>query len=283
MTQQTVPTMSEAVDVDVDPATAFRVFTDELAEWWGNGPIDAWDSSRVVGRRIEPGVGGRIVEEYADDVLELGRITVWEPGARLSWASSVDDVTIDVTFEALDGGRTRVRVDGTATGPSSGEGFAFVRMTPQWLPRHLDRRAAGRRRPPLGPLHVVLHSPTPAATARWLVDAFGFEAPGDIPEVEPAPELTWIELRVGDGSGAVFLWAPAPEPETALEPGAGGGAGGTAPWVYVDDLDAHLARAEGHGATIVSPIVHHGFRSYTAADCDGRHWVFAQAPPSTDG
>ncbi len=58
MTQSTVPTMSEAIDVDVDPMTAFTVFTDEFADWWGNGPIDAWDSSRVVGRRIEPGVGG---------------------------------------------------------------------------------------------------------------------------------------------------------------------------------------------------------------------------------
>jgi uncharacterized glyoxalase superfamily protein PhnB len=55
------------------------------------------------------------------------------------------------------------------------------------------------------------------------------------------------------------------------------------PWVFVHDLDAHLAQAEKAGATIVSPIVHHGFRSYTAADCEGRHWVFAQAPPSVTG
>ena len=59
MTQSTMPTMSETVDVDVDPMTAFTVFTDEFEQWWGNGPIDAWDSSRVVSRRIEPGVGGR--------------------------------------------------------------------------------------------------------------------------------------------------------------------------------------------------------------------------------
>jgi hypothetical protein len=275
MTQQTTPTMSEAVDVDVDPATAFAAFTGELEQWWGNGPIDAWDSSRVVGRRLEPGVGGRLLEVYADDVLELGRVTAWEPGVRVSWTSSVDDVTIDVTFEPHGDGRTRVRVDGTATGPNAAAGFAFVRMTPQWLPRHLARRAAGRTRPPLGPLHVVLRSATPAATARWLVEAFGFETPGDIPEAEPPPEQTWIELRVGDGSGAVFLWG--------VEPGDSAGAGGALPWVYVDDLDAHLARAEVAGATIVSPVVHHGFRSYTAADCEGRHWVFAQAPPAPAG
>ena len=182
MTQSTMPTMSETVDVDVDPMTAFTVFTDEFEQWWGNGPIDAWDSSRVVSRRIEPGVGGRLLEVYADDALEFGRVTVWEPGARVSWASSVDDVTIDVTFEPLDAGRTRVRVDGTATGPNAGDGFSFVRMTPQWLPRYLDRRAAGRTRPPLGRLHVVLRYEKPAAAARWLAEAFGFEAPGDIPD-----------------------------------------------------------------------------------------------------
>jgi len=53
--------------------------------------------------------------------------------------------------------------------------------------------------------------------------------------------------------------------------------------VYVDDLDAHLAHAENAGATIVSPITHHGFRSYTAADCEGRYWLFAQAAPTIGG
>lgn len=282
MTRSPTPTMTEAVDVDVDPATAFTVFTDEFEQWWGNGPIDAWDSSRVVGRRIEPGVGGRILELYPDGDLELGRVIVWEPGARVAWDSSVDDVTIDVTFEPLDGGGTRVRVDGTATGPGAGAGFSFVRMTPQWLPRHLARRATGQVRPPLGPLHVVLRDATPAATARWLVDAFGFEPTGDIPAEEPVPDHTWVELRVGDGSASVILWGL-----DGADGRDGSGQGvpaaaeaGPIPWVFVDDLDAHLARAVAAGAVVVSPIVHHGFRSYTAADAVGRHWVFAQAAPA---
>ena len=37
------------------------------------------------------------------------------------------------------------------------------------------------------------------------------------------------------------------------------------PFVYVDDLDAHLKQAEGAGATIISPINEHGFRSYSPA------------------
>lgn len=271
MTQATTPTMTTSVEVDVDSATAFAAFTDDFEHWWGNGPIDAWDSSRVVTRRIEPGVGGRLLEVYADDELELGRISVWEPGARLTWTSSVDDVTIDVTFEALDAGRTRVRVDGTATGPNAGEGFSFVRMVPQWLPRYLDRQAAGVTRPELGPLHVVLRYERPAATARWLVDAFGFEPTGDLPEVDGSPEQTWLELRVGNGEAAIILWG--------LEEGTVSSSDHS-PWVYVDDLDAHLAHAEAAGATVITPIVHHGFRSYTAADCEGRHWIFAQSRPT---
>jgi hypothetical protein len=271
MSPTTAPTMTTSVEVDVDADTAFRVFTDELEHWWGNGPIDAWDSSRAVARRIEPGVGGRVLEVYDDDALELGRITVWEPGTRVSWTSSVDDVTLDVTFEALDPGRTRVQVDGTATGPNAGAGFSFATMTPQWLPRHLARRAAGRPRAPLGPLHLVLRYATPAATGRWLVDAFDLEPSGDLPTDEPDPERTWIELRVGDGAALVVLWT--------LEDGATVSPSDHLPWVYVDDLDRHLERAEAAGATIVAPITQHGFRSYTAADCEGRHWLFAQRPP----
>ena len=35
----------------------------------------------------------------------------------------------------------------------------------------------------------------------------------------------------------------------------------------------------GPKRVIDTPITEHGFRSYTAADCDGRHWVFAQSGP----
>ncbi len=273
MTDSKVPTMSEAIVVDVDAMTAFSVFTQEFEQWWGNGPIDAWDSSRVTGRCLEPGVGGRLLELYPDGVLELGRVTVWEPGSRVSWVSSIDDVTIDVTFEEVADGRSRVCVVGTATGPNAGEGFSFVRMAPQWLPRYLMRRAAGRVRSPLGRLHIVLRYRQPAATARWLATAFGFEPNGDIPTDEPTdPEHTWIELRVGNGAGAIVLWG--------LDPGDAVRSSDHLPWVYVDDLDAHLAHAVSAGATVVTPIVHHGFRSYTAADCEGRRWLFAQAGPT---
>jgi len=51
-------------------------------------------------------------------------------------------------------------------------------------------------------------------------------------------------------------------------------------WVFVDDLDAHHARAQAGGAKIVRGIRQTGFRAYTAADLDGHRWTFAQARPT---
>jgi hypothetical protein len=257
--------MTETIDVDVDPSTAFKVFTDEFDDWWGKGPIDAYQAWRLVERRIEPGVGGRLVEDYGDEQLVTGTITVWEPGARLAWTTR-NDVTIEVTFETFAAG-TRVRVTGTVPdGVDGRDQLSMLRMAPQWFPRYLARRAHGETPAPYGRLHLALRSQTPAATARWLVDAFGLEPTADLPDADGDPDYTWIELRVG--VSFVVVW------------GGGGMIGTDSPFVFVDDLDGHLKQAKAHGATIVSPIVEHGFRSYTAADCEGRHWVFAQSGPA---
>lgn len=261
-------TMTEAIEVAVDPTTAFTAFTDEFDEWWGRGPIDAYESWRLVERRIEGGVGGRVVEDLGDDERVLGTITAWIPGAHVAWTTP-QGVEIDVTFEATGTG-TRVQVTGTVPhGVDGAADLSMVRMAPQWFPRHLARRGRGEPAPDYGRLHLALRSATPAATARWLVEAFGFEPTGDLPDEEPDPAVTWIELRVG--TSFVVLWA------------GEGAVGSDSPFVFVDDLEAHLARAEAAGATIVSPITEHGFRSYTAADCEGRHWVIAQAGPRLGG
>jgi len=67
------------------------------------------------------------------------------------------------------------------------------------------------------------------------------------------------------------------EPEGELPEGA---ADTHVPWVFVDDLDAHLARAQAGGAEIVEDISSHGYRAYAARDLEGHRWTFAQAPPS---
>jgi uncharacterized glyoxalase superfamily protein PhnB len=50
-------------------------------------------------------------------------------------------------------------------------------------------------------------------------------------------------------------------------------------WVFVDDLDAHLSRAQAGGAAIVQGIRQTGYRAYTALDLEGHRWIFAQARP----
>ncbi|MEL7157128.1 MAG: bleomycin resistance protein [Actinomycetota bacterium] len=256
--------MSVEIEVSADPATAFKIFTEEYDQWWGNGPIDAYESWRLVERRIEPGVGGRVVEDYGDEERVLGTITIWEPGLRLAWTTR-SDVTIEVTFGAVPTGAT---VTVTAVMPGDFDGVAdlsMVRMAPQWFPRHLERRETEGALPPPGRFGLALHSATPAATARWLAEVFQFECTADLPEIEGAPDTTWIEFRVGNSM--IVLW------------GGGGSAGTDTPIVYVDDLEAHLAHTSAAGATIVAPISEHGFRSYTAQDCEGRHWQFMQTGP----
>ena len=267
--------MTSSIEVDVDPDTAFEVFTEELDCWWIQGPINFYDTARAHFMRMEPGVGGRIVEVYdaeTGDGLELARITVWEPGQRVAWKSSLDDVEIDVRFEATASG-TQVRVQATIPeGGADKGGTAWVRMTPTWLSDWIRKRDHGPREPQrLARLAVVVHYAKPAAAARWLRDVFTFEPAGDVPEVEPNdPSHTWIEFRVGNSS--IILWgreaesvADAPKTHT--------------PFVHVDDLDAHFQRAEASGAEIVEGIHEQGFRAYEAADLEGNRWIFAQAGP----
>lgn len=68
--------------VAVDPATAFRVFTEEVDAWWRRGPRYRFRPGRDGVMRFEPGAGGRLVEVYdeaAGDVFEVGRVLAWEP------------------------------------------------------------------------------------------------------------------------------------------------------------------------------------------------------------
>jgi hypothetical protein len=117
--------VSSEVEVAVDPDTAFAAFTEELDLWWVRGPINHFAGGRAMAVRCEPGVGGRLLEVYEDDALELGRITAWEPGKRLAWRSSVDDVNIDVSFASAGSGcggpdRVGVRTGRTGRGRRAG-------------------------------------------------------------------------------------------------------------------------------------------------------------------
>ncbi|HEY2286970.1 MAG TPA: VOC family protein [Streptosporangiaceae bacterium] len=273
--------VSSSVEVGVDPGTAFTAFTEEVDLWWVRGPINHHAGGRMRAMRCEPGVGGRLLEVYDDatgDALQLARITAWEPGQRLAWQSSIDDVETEVSFEASGAG-TLVTV--TARVPAGGQdrgGTSWVRVVPKWFGPWCARRdGAPRAVTDLARLALGVSYARPAAAARWLAGAFGFEPASPLPEgPDPLPDgpygHPWIEFRVGNSSLMVF--------RLAGDAGAGP-AQVHQPWVYVTDIEAHYRRAAAAGAAIIEELASPwGLPMYVAADPEGQRWTFAQARPT---
>lgn len=263
---------SAAVKVAVDPMSAFTAFTDEIDSWWVRGAINFFDAARAVAMRIEPGVGGRILEVYDEerggDALELGRITVWEPGAQLTYRSLVDDTEVDVRFDAIEGG-TRVRVTQSLL-PGGERALLFWPNVLRWLVTWCAERDGARRdRREIARLSIAVYYEDPAAAARWLARVFQLGSWSGIPAEDEDP--SWIELHHGNVAVILFQLDGQPAadaPATHML------------WAYVDDLDAHFAHAKAGGAKIVSEIEQHGYRAYTAEDSEGHRWTFAQARPT---
>ena len=104
--------------VKATPQETFEVFTQEIGLWWKpNGLFQL--TPRGDGQlRFEPGEGGRLVTDMSNGrTFEIGRISVWAPGERLSfsWRQGTfapEQVThVDVRFEAVGEDETRVTVE----------------------------------------------------------------------------------------------------------------------------------------------------------------------------
>jgi hypothetical protein len=108
------------VMVAVSPEVAFEVFTKEIDLWWRRGP-----RFRPIGRKpgvlhFEGGVGGRLFEAYGEapgqQLVEMGRITAWDPPSHLAfeWKNSTfaaDERTeVLVRFRGIHG-KTEVTVE----------------------------------------------------------------------------------------------------------------------------------------------------------------------------
>jgi uncharacterized glyoxalase superfamily protein PhnB len=123
-----------------------------------------------------------------------------------------------------------------------------------------------------------------AAMIDWLCRAFGFEV-----RLRVAGEdgrVAHSELTYGDGvimlgqerGGAAQRFG-----HDAASPLSVGGANTQQLMIYVDDVDAHCARARAAGARIADEPKLHDYgadywadRSYGAADPEGHLWWFAQ-------
>ena len=103
--------------VAADAERAFAVFTREVGQWWCPNAMFAF-TPRSPGRlAFEEGLGGAFTETLPNGkVFEIGRITAWEPGARLAftWRQATfrpgQMTQVEVRFEPM-GEETRVTVE----------------------------------------------------------------------------------------------------------------------------------------------------------------------------
>jgi uncharacterized glyoxalase superfamily protein PhnB len=111
-----------------------------------------------------------------------------------------------------------------------------------------------------------------AAALEWLGKAFGFEKHF----VAPAPDGGIAHAQMCLGPGMIML-------------GSGKGQGEANPWeqvpqgtyVYVENVDAHYARAKAAGAEIVRDLANtdYGSREYSVRDLEGHLWSFGTYDP----
>lgn len=123
-----------------------------------------------------------------------------------------------------------------------------------------------------------------AAAMEWLAKAFGFREQTRM--TAPDGRLTHGEMLAGDG--LIMLATPTPDyegPRRHRESCERARRWSAVPWiidgvlVYVDDLDAHFARAQAAGAGILSKIEDGPpGRRYRAEDLEGHRWFFMQRP-----
>lgn len=107
------PPVRQATLVRSDVAHTFAVFVDTIAVWWPVQPYSR-GGERVRDVTIEPHVGGRVYETWADGTeVDWGQLLVWEPPHRLvmTWNNSPAPTEVELTFTALGPVLTRVAVE----------------------------------------------------------------------------------------------------------------------------------------------------------------------------
>lgn len=130
-------------------------------------------------------------------------------------------------------------------------------------------------------ISTSLYYDDPRAAIEWLCGAFGFEVrllvEGDGGRIEHS------ELTFGEGLIMVAGTDKAEKFPYMRSPAQVGGANTQNMMVYVDDVEAHCARARAAGAAIVAEPETHDYgaeywtdRGYECRDLGGHHWWFYQ-------
>ena len=102
-----IPPVVKTIIVRCAPATAFRVFTSEIGQWW---PLAKFSLGAATDCRFEARVGGRLYQiDPSGAETVWGHVRVWDPPHALafSWevqSSAEEAQQIDVTFRPVAGG-----------------------------------------------------------------------------------------------------------------------------------------------------------------------------------
>jgi uncharacterized glyoxalase superfamily protein PhnB len=120
----------------------------------------------------------------------------------------------------------------------------------------------------------------------WLCRAFGFEVQLKIEGGDGSivhSQLVFGEALVMVGAATSLGEDGKPHRPWRRSPNAIGGANTQAIMIFVDDVDAHCARARAEGATIAAEPKTTDYgddywtdRGYEAVDVEGHHWWFVQ-------
>ena len=106
-------TILKSIKVDRPPEISFKVFCEQIGQWWPKGP--SFGGKILADMFIEARVGGRFYEVYDDGTeFEIGRVTAYQPPAvvAFTWrAPSWEAATrVEVRFIA-EGSGTRVELE----------------------------------------------------------------------------------------------------------------------------------------------------------------------------
>ncbi len=119
------------------------------------------------------------------------------------------------------------------------------------------------------PLCPYIYYEDTAAMIDWLTEAFGFRE--RFKEVREDGSLGHVEMELGD---AVIMMGDPPGHKNPKHLGQVS----VGLYVYVDDVDAHFARAMAAGADVEGDPVDqpYGVRSYGVLDPEGHQWWFVK-------
>ncbi len=276
------------------PAEAFRLFTDEVGSWYLVDEHTVMDHERTVDVRIEPFVGGRFLDVHdaaTGEGLEMGRITVWEPGHRFQFTDARATET-EVRFEPAGAGTAvtmeqrgldqlppgeaehvrrygwRLLLGWFAAAQSTG---ADDRDDPHDDEHEPDEERTMTETTGTTERSVTMQGVTPylyyadaGAALDWLARVFGFRETARYVDDDGVVH----ESEMQAGPSTIQLCGRTPGPDEGA---------GLLLIVHVDDVDAQHARVVAAGVEAPAPEQKpYGPRTFTVTDPWGYHWDFWQ-------